>query len=195
MKKFNRLFGYSWAFFCLILIICTFKSLNRYIHGSKDTRNNSHQRNRQFIKECNKNDREKYEFECFDLFNDLRNPNPNMFFNPPLDQIPNSMFNEFPQFGEMPLSKLWYFNEPYYDLSNNYSIEKEIITKSQIDYFRTNDGKKRPENNYGDWYNHYFLRKYSKNIRNKNFLVFGSIKPWLEAIALDNQASKVYTFD
>lgn len=195
MKKYNRLFGYICLVFCFILVLFSLKNLNKNNNASNGRLISNYQEKDQQIRIGCKINKEKYERDCLNLLNDLRNPNPNMFFNPPLDQIPNSMFNDFTQFGEMPLSKLWYFNEPYYDWSSNYSVKKEIITKSEVSYFRTNDGKKRPENNYGDWYNHYYLRKYSKNIRNKTFLVFGSIKPWLEAIALDNQASKVFTFD
>lgn len=56
-----------------------------------------------------------YKSECLKLYSRLRYPNENLFFNPPLREIPAHMFDEFTQHGKMPNKRNWYLNDFYPD--------------------------------------------------------------------------------
>jgi hypothetical protein len=135
-----------------------------------------------------------YKTECLNLFKELNNPDPSKFFHPPLAKPPDNLMNEFTQNGEMPITKYWYFNDVYSDANQKEAKNKEIITKSEVDGYRLKDNN-RVANYYGDWYNHQLMPKYSNYIKGKKLTVMGTIKPWLEAIALDAGAAKVITLD
>ncbi len=90
----------------------------------------------------------------------------------------------------MPIKKYWYLNEVYSDANQQSSNNKEFISKSIVDSFRLKNNK-RAENQYNDRYNHQLMPKYSNFIKDKILVVIGTVKPWLEAIALDAGAGKV----
>ena len=94
----------------------------------------------------------------------------------------------------MPIRRYWYFNEVYSDANQKSVNNKQIIPKSVVDSFRLKDNN-RAENQYKDRYNHQMMPKYTNFINGKSMVVLGTIKPWLEAIALDAGASKVITLE
>ena len=142
---------------------------------------------------CDSN-RKKYKKECLDLFQELKNPDLNSFYRPPLDKPPDYLLNEFTQNGEMPITKYWYFNDVYSDAAQKITTHKEVISKSTVDSFRLKDNN-RARNYYGDSYNQRLMPKYSSFIKGKSMIVLGTVEPWLEAIALDAGAAKVITLE
>ena len=138
--------------------------------------------------------RKEYINDCLNLFKELKDPDPSKFYRPPLAKPPDNLMNEFTQNGEMPITKYWYFNDVYSDANKKEDKIKEIISKSEVDSYRLK-GPNRAANYYGDWYNHQLMPKYSNYLKGKTLTVIGTIKPWLEAIALDAGASKVITLD
>ena len=137
--------------------------------------------------------REEYKHQCLGLFIDLNNPDPSMFYRPPLRKVPDNLLAEFTQQGDMPITKDWYFNDVYSDANTNLTKKLEIINKNKVDYYRLNKNNTRINNYYFDMQNHRLMAKYSNSIKNKIMTIIGTIEPWLEAIALDAGAGKVVT--
>jgi len=139
--------------------------------------------------------RKKYKQDCMKLFKELKDPNPSQFYRPPLARPPADLFDEFTQYGDMPITKYLYINEVYSDADKDKTEKMEIVTKDIVDSYRLRNGQ-RVENYYQDISNNDLMTKYSKsNIHGKTLTVIGTQKPWLEAIALDAGASKVITLE
>ena len=137
--------------------------------------------------------KEEYKQQCIGLFVHLNNPDPSMFFRPPLRKIPNDLLDEFTQHGYMPVTRDFYFDDVYTDANKNTSASIERISKEKVNFYRLRTNENRTRNYYVDWENHKLMPKYSNFIKDKTMTVIGTIDPWLEAIALDAGAKKVVT--
>ena len=137
--------------------------------------------------------KKEYKRQCLDLFFELNNPDPSKFYRPPLAKVPDELYNEFTQNGDMPFYKDFYFNDVYSDADKKISEKVDIISKDTVDHYRLNSNNTRVPNYYGDWENHKLMPKYNNYIKGKIMTIIGTIAPWLEAIALDAGAGKVVT--
>ena len=91
-----------------------------------------------------------YKSECLDLFKKMRNPDASLFFNPPLKEPPKEMYDEFTQYGKMPIKKWYYFNMVYSDSKGGQNKKKRIIKKKDMNHFLNLVKTKQPQPNYGD---------------------------------------------
>ena len=124
---------------------------------------------------------------------ELSNPDPSKFYRPPLAKVPDELYNEFTQNGDMPFTSNNYFNDVYPDSDKKENKNMKIITKKEVDVFRLDKNNTRGGVTYNDRHNHELMPKYSDYIKGKLMVVIGTIRPWLEAISLDTGARKVVT--
>ena len=94
-----------------------------------------------------------YESNCLALYKKLRFPNASLFFYPALKEPPKEMYDEFIQYGKMPIKKWWYFNEIYSDSKGDQSKNKNVIKKEEMDYLIQQVKNNKPQANYGDMVN------------------------------------------
>lgn len=107
-----------------------------------------------------------YTRKCIQLYKKLRNPDKNLFFVPPLKEPPKEMLDEFTQNGQMPMRKLWYFNEVYSDSQGDSTSAKRVINE-EVGYWLDRVRAKQPIGQYGDLslseLMHYFSPKLREN--------------------------------
>jgi hypothetical protein len=137
-----------------------------------------------------------YRKNCIELYTELRNPKPDSIHRPPLKEPPAHLMDEFTQNGDMPITKYWYFDMVYSDSNAKNTGVREIISKESVEKYRLSYGKNRAGFTYDDSFLlEQIMHKYSHFISRKTIAVIGTENPWVEAIALDTNSSKVYTFD
>lgn len=139
----------------------------------------------------------QYKTSCIELFTKLRNPDPKLVFRPPLKMPPPEMLNDFTQNGDFPIKKSFYFDDAYTDSLTNKSDSgsKPIISINEFDGLLNKIRKNEQFNYYDDMALKELMFKNVDQLKNKNFAVFGTILPWVEAIAYEVGSSKISTLD
>jgi hypothetical protein len=134
---------------------------------------------------------QEYRRSCVKLFNKLRNPNKSLIIYPPLERPPEDLMLEFTQNGDMPITKWWYINEAASSKSEDIG---EVIPNSQINYWR--EKARRGEMlHYLDSNLRNLMYKHSQYIEKQNVVIIGTQVVWIESIAVELQANKIYTLD
>jgi hypothetical protein len=67
--------------------------------------------------------KENYPKFCFNLFTKLRNPDPKMFYRPPLSKLTENLVNEFTDYGKFPIKEYWYWNDVYNDSNSETTLK------------------------------------------------------------------------
>ena len=138
-----------------------------------------------------------YKETCVNLYKKLRFPDPKLVFRPPLKIPPADMLNDFTQNGTFPITKSFYFDDAYKDSLTNKgdSGTKPIIPKTEFDDLLSKIRKNENFNYYSDFALKDLMLKHSALLKNKSFAVFGTILPWVEAIAYEAGSSPITTLD
>ena len=138
-----------------------------------------------------------YQETCVNLYKKLRFPDPKLVFRPPLKMPPSDMLNDFTQNGTFPITKSFYFNDAYKDSLTNKenSGMKPIIPETDFDDLLSKIRKNVNFNYYNDFALKDLMFKHVALLKNKSFAVFGTILPWVEAIAYEAGSSPITTLD
>jgi hypothetical protein len=174
------------SFFCMLLF--SKKETAPNISANKETGDRTNDKNK-FL---------SYKKSCLELYAELKNPKPEDFHRPPLERPPDDLMNEFTQNGEMPIRRYYYRNDAYSDASANAPDKaNQTIAKEMVDdYRRLNGTERRRKLKYKDSFLvDHMMRKYSSHLAGQTVAVIGTQEPWLEAIALDINSSKVFTLE
>jgi len=108
---------------------------------------------------------------------------------PPPTYPPANLIDEFTMFGDMPISKMWYFDA-------NWTAEPKTFSSIQMDTIIKSMNKGNCINMYQD--NkcvQNMLIKYKNEIRGKSGVVIGTELPWLEGLVLGYGAGNVTTLE
>lgn len=191
------------VFICIILIFNLNpenKSKNLLKENSKSKINTDSYDYRNYLKGNDKNlpiscsESSNYKTCCLSLFQQIRNPDKKLIFKPPLKEIPKELYDEFTQYGKMPLQKYWYFNDAYSDSDSNVKTPSSVLQKARIDYWLERIRKNMPLG-YEDVNLQKEMFKYSSEFRNKSTIVIGTVEPWIESIAYELGSSRIVTLD
>lgn len=133
-----------------------------------------------------------YKKNCINLFKKIRN-NQNIH-NPPLRAPPHDMIDKFEVNGQMPITNYDYIDNAYKDASGNktdkiYLISNEElnqIIESNKDYENAGHGSKIIQQQ---------MKLYGHKVKDSDVLVLGSETAWIEMIATDLGAKKIYTLE
>jgi hypothetical protein len=138
----------------------------------------------------------KYDQECIDIFEKIRNPKNGTVFRPPLKEIPKELYDLFTQNGLMPVRNYWYFNGAYSDSDSNSNLSKNkpIVSKQEINKWRERV-RKHETLSYGNTELQRIMFKYSYELKNKKIAIIGTQLVWIEAIALEMGTGKITTLD
>ena len=82
------------------------------------------------------NNCEEYRRNCLNLFFKLRFPNENLVFRPAKKEIPKELYQQFTQYGDLPLTKYWYFNEVFNDADSEKRSKKDPVSVDQFNSYR-----------------------------------------------------------
>jgi len=137
-------------------------------------------------------DCQDYQRKCNQLFKKLRFPNQSLVIDqhhPPPRMPPSHLLNRFTQNGDMPITKEWYFNEVY--TSSN---EIQIITSVKFNRLLDKVKSNKPLH-YNNIELQIMMNKYKDYIKDKNLVVLGTRRPWIEAIAYYLDASQITTLE
>ena len=135
----------------------------------------------------------EYKKKCLHLFKKLSSPNLSLVFRPPIKYPPSNMVNDFIQNGKFPIKSLLYIDDSYNDSIAKTSTSK-IISKKYFDIYLKKVKNNEPLH-YDDSSLNYLMLKKSSLLKNKRFVVFGTVIPWVEALALEMGSSKITTLD
>lgn len=135
-----------------------------------------------------------YKKSCLDLFYKLRYPNKKMIFRPPLKEIPKELYNAFTANGDMPLTKLWYFNDMFNDAESSNKNKKVPVDKKMFDNNIEKVKNWKPLGYQDTNFQHAF-EAFKTQVKDKSLLIIGTINPWIEAIGYVYGSSKIVTLD
>jgi hypothetical protein len=169
------------------LILALFGVVFYVLYLFKDNPNVSQHINFSFMQNDKCGD---YRRSCMQLFKKLRYPNKSLIIYPPLKEPPADMLLNFTQNGEMPLRRLWYFN----DATQSKNDIIGFISNKEIENWRLKVRKGEPLK-YEDVNLRGLMYKYSQYIKNQYIAVIGTTAVWIESIAVELEAKKIYTLD
>lgn len=140
----------------------------------------------------NYEDNDEYLGSCVDLFKRIRT-NPNVH-SPPLRAPSREMKYLFEKGGQMPITGLEYIDEAHKDANDKPSDKIHLITNEELSL--VNDYVEDHENSgHGPKVIKQQMLLYNDSLVNSHVLVLGSEQPWVEMIAYNLKASKIYTLD
>lgn len=139
-------------------------------------------------------DCEDYKQRCLSLYKKLRFPDPKTLFKLPPEQIPKELYDAFSQNGDSPLTKDWYIYEAYSDSSNNDKLKQKPVDIKQFNKDR-GKVKNRQLLGYGDTRFQAKMKEYRNEIESRSIVIIGTVRPWIEAISYELNASKIITLD
>ena len=138
---------------------------------------------------------ESYKEKCMSLFRKLRYPDQKLVFRPPLKEPPADMLKNFTQNGDLPMRRLWYFDNAYSDSDSLKKNDiKSIVTKEELNIWLDKIRKNLPLG-YDDFSLKESMYSYADKLKDKTMVVIGTVSVWIEALSYELGCSKITTLD
>jgi hypothetical protein len=143
--------------------------------------------------------KDTYTENCIDLYTQLSNPNMNLVYQPPLkylnEELEDLLKQNLTSSYMMPIKCYEYHDDSYPDATSHSIVDKpRLITNKEVNYW-SNLIKKHHRLMYDDLALKNMMLKYSTNIKDKNVIILGAQAPWVEALALELNASNIVTLE